>query len=236
MLIDDFDGLAAQLQSWEAVNGRDLPWRRRRDAYGLVVAEVLLQQTVAASVVPVWSNVLAHYSRPEDFLAAPDKDLLQLIRQIGLGNQRVTRLREAVGAAVAGSEPLPGLGPYGQAVLAMAQGRPRTTTPVDANVARVVCRVAGLGWERGEPRRKREVLGFVDRLLGSKSPEGQLQTLYALLDVAAAVCRARTTSCSLCPVASSCASSTASEPSATMMARPRASARSGGTQSDTSLI
>ena len=94
-------------------------------------------------------------------------------------------------AVVAGFEPLPGLGPDGEAVLTMAQARPRTTTPVDANVARVVCRVAGLRWERGEPRRKREVLDIVDRLLGSGSPEAQLQTLYALLDVAAAVCRPR---------------------------------------------
>ncbi len=55
--------LATELQSWEAVRGRDLPWRRRRDAYGLVMAEVLLQQTAAASVVPIWSKVARSITR-----------------------------------------------------------------------------------------------------------------------------------------------------------------------------
>lgn len=229
------DRLASDLRSWGAAKGRKLPWRRRRDAYALLVAEVLLQQTTAASVVPVWVDFIDRYPGPGDLLAAPDSDLLTLVHRLGLGHQRIRRLRESATALVAGSHVYPGLGPYGHAVLMMAQGKSRTSTPVDANVARVVCRVADLHWERGEPRRKREVREFVDLLLGNDSPEAQILTLYALLDVAATVCRVRTTSCWACPVVSQCASA-APEPSTSMTALPSVSASGGGTQSETSRI
>ena len=42
------------LLAWFAENGRDLPWRRTRDPYAILVSEVMSQQTQVERVVPRW--------------------------------------------------------------------------------------------------------------------------------------------------------------------------------------
>jgi A/G-specific adenine glycosylase len=177
--------LADALLKWYAREARDLPWRRTRDPYAILVSEVMLQQTQVARVVPRYLAWLERWPTAGALAAAPVGDVLA--EWVGLGyNRRALRLREACAVVARDGWPddlttLPGIGAYtAAAVGAFAFGRDEL--PVDTNVRRVL-----------------ERTGFVPE---TTPPElGQ-----ALMELGAVVCRARDAACSACPVASSCAS------------------------------
>jgi A/G-specific adenine glycosylase len=182
--------LAEALLDWYAREARDLPWRRTRDPYAILVSEVMLQQTQVARVVPRYEAWLQRWPTAAALAAAPTADVLAA--WVGLGyNRRALRLREACAVVARDGWPadlrtLPGIGPYtAAAVGAFAFGRDEL--PVDTNVRRVL-----------------ERTGFVpDRT----PPElGQ-----ALMELGALVCRAREAACGACPVAGACASAGAVE-------------------------
>ncbi|HWH96523.1 MAG TPA: A/G-specific adenine glycosylase [Baekduia sp.] len=176
---------ADALLEWYAREARDLPWRRTRDPYAVLVSEVMLQQTQVARVVPRYLAWLERWPTAADLAAAPVADVLA--EWVGLGyNRRALRLREACAAVAREGWPedlraLPGIGPYtAAAVGAFAFGRDEL--PVDTNVRRVL-----------------ERTGHVPR---ATPPElGQ-----ALMELGATVCRAREAACGACPVAGWCAS------------------------------
>jgi A/G-specific adenine glycosylase len=177
--------LADALLEWYAREARDLPWRRTRDPYAILVSEVMLQQTQVARVVARWEAWLERWPDAAALAAAPVADVLGA--WVGLGyNRRALRLREACAVVARDGWPddlrtLPGIGPYtAAAVGAFAFGRDEL--PVDTNVRRVL-----------------ERTGFVP---AHTPPElGQ-----ALMELGAVVCRAREAACDACPVAAACAS------------------------------
>jgi A/G-specific adenine glycosylase len=177
---------AEALLDWYAREARDLPWRRTRDPYAILVSEVMLQQTQVARVVPRYLAWLERWPTAAALAAAPVADVLA--EWVGLGyNRRALRLREACAVVAREGWPedlrtLPGIGPYtAAAVGAFAFGRDEL--PVDTNVRRVL-----------------ERTGFVP---AQTPPElGQ-----ALMELGAVVCRAREAACGACPVAAAgCAS------------------------------
>lgn len=178
--------LADALLDWYAREARDLPWRRTRDPYAILVSEVMLQQTQVARVVPRYLAWLERWPDAASLAAAPVGDVLA--EWVGLGyNRRALRLREACAVVARDGWPddlrsLPGIGAYtAAAVGAFAFGRHEL--PVDTNVRRVLERT---GFDAGE----------------APSPAlGQ-----ALMELGAVVCRARDAACGACPVAASCAS------------------------------
>jgi len=177
--------LAEALLEWYGREARDLPWRRTRDPYAILVSEVMLQQTQVARVVPRYEAWLERWPTAAALAAAPVAEVLGA--WVGLGyNRRALRLREACVAVAEGGWPedlrtLPGIGPYtAAAVGAFAFGRDEL--PVDTNVRRVL-----------------ERTGFVP----SHTPPELGQ---ALMELGAMVCRAREAACPACPVAASCAS------------------------------
>lgn len=178
--------LADDLLEWYAREARDLPWRRTRDPYAILVSEVMLQQTQVARVVPRYLAWLERWPDAASLAAAPVPEVLAA--WVGLGyNRRALRLREACAVVARDGWPedlrgLPGIGPYtAAAVGAFAFGRHEL--PVDTNVRRVLERT---GFDPGD----------------APSPElGQ-----ALMELGAVVCRARDAACGACPVAASCAS------------------------------
>jgi adenine-specific DNA glycosylase len=135
-------------------------------------------------------------------------EILDLVSPLGLGKQRVGRLK-AMARAFDSSATLPvsipGVGSYGSAVIALSSGVEPVTVPVDGNIARIVCRYYGFTFERGEARKKKEVKEAVDSMMmARRSMRGRLSVLYALVDFGNGVCRPVRALHQSCPLVSGC--------------------------------
>jgi A/G-specific adenine glycosylase len=188
--------------AWGVPRLRDLPWRRTRDPWAVLVSEVMLQQTQVARVIPRWHSFLDRFPDPERCASAPLGDVLQEWQ--GLGYPRRARNLHATASRVvelggfprdlAGLLALPGIGPYtARAVQAFAFELDAAV--VDTNIARVYARVAG---ERLTPKR---VQGLADEACPSGDAWAWNQ---CLMDLGAVICRPRDPGCDDCPVRSRC--------------------------------
>src|SRR5437016_9177704 len=112
----------SRLLAWYAANRRDLPWRRTRDPYRILVAEYLLQRTRIASGTPYYERFLTRFPTVHDLAAASLDDVLAVWEGLGFYG-RAKRLHAAARVTVAehagkvppSSEALaafPGIGPY----------------------------------------------------------------------------------------------------------------------------
>lgn len=194
------------LLNWAEDSGRNPPWRRVSDLYLLAVAELLLQKTKATDVEPVWTELTSRFPTVASLARARDDDIRKVIEVLGLGRQRTERLKAMATAMMSSCEidALPGLGPYGSAVVSLSAGAEPRNVPVDGNIARVVCRYQGLRFERGEPRKKRQVREAVENFLsGEEDSARKLRLVYALVDLGEGVCRRKPT-CPVCPLARTC--------------------------------
>jgi len=168
--------------AWYSQNGRDLPWRKTRDPYAILVSEVMLQQTQVERVIPRWRAWLERWPTVEALAAASPADAI--VEWQGLGyNRRAVSLHRAASIVADRGWPndlveLPGVGPYTAAALGnFAFGR--DVLPVDTNVSRVQERT-GVGFD------------------GSCA--------QALFDLGATVCLARIPRCDSCPLEKRCPS------------------------------
>jgi A/G-specific adenine glycosylase len=172
----------AALLAWFDVHGRDLPWRRTRDPYAILVSEVMLQQTQVERVMPRWLEWLERWPTVEALAASSPADVIRAWQGLGY-NRRGLSLHRAAQQIAARGWPddltqLPGVGPYtAAAVASFAFGK--EVLPVDTNVRRVHERTG----HEFSPR------------------AGQ-----ALMDLGATVCLARIPRCGVCPLADACPS------------------------------
>ncbi|MCB0979045.1 MAG: A/G-specific adenine glycosylase [Acidimicrobiaceae bacterium] len=195
--------LAGDLLAWGLPRLRDLPWRRTRDPWAVLVSEVMLQQTQVPRVIPKWQAFMAAYPATADCAAAPLGDVLRLWQ--GLGYPRRARNLHAAAAQVEalggfpttldGLLALPGVGQYtARAVLAFAFEADAAV--VDTNIARVHARVAG----------RRLTSGEVQRAADAALPRGQAWAWnQCLMDLGATVCRPQAPQCAECPLLARCA-------------------------------
>jgi A/G-specific adenine glycosylase len=193
------------LLAWSERTRRDLPWRRTRDPWAILVSELMLQQTQVARVEPKFHAFLERLPTPQ---ACADAGVGEVVRLwAGLGyNRRAVNLHRCATILVdrhGGQLPdqldallaLPGIGPYtARAVLAFAFER--DTGVLDTNAARVHARLGG------RPLKLRDAQAAADAAV----PPGRGWAWnQAMLDLGATVCTARSPSCADCPVAAHCA-------------------------------
>jgi A/G-specific adenine glycosylase len=170
------------LLAWFAVHGRDLPWRRTRDPYAILVSEVMLQQTQVDRVMPRYLAWLERWPTVEALAGASAAEVIREWQGLGY-NRRALNLHRAAVQIATGGWPtdlteLPGVGRYtADAVACFAFGR--GVLPVDTNVSRV---------------RERTGEAF------------DASCAQALMDLGANVCLARVPRCSSCPLAGACPS------------------------------
>jgi A/G-specific adenine glycosylase len=170
------------LLAWFAREGRDLPWRRTRDPYAILVSEVMLHQTQVARVVPRYLEWLERWPTADTLASAPAADVIRAWQGLGY-NRRALNLHRAAKRIAAQGWPedlteLPGVGRYtAHAIRCFAFGDP--VLPEDTNVRRV---------------RERT---------GADFGPGCAQ---ALMDLGASVCLARIPRCEACPLAGDCPS------------------------------
>ncbi len=196
-------GEQRRVLDWADAARRDLPWRRTRDPWSVLVAEVMLQQTQVERVVPRWHAFLERFPTTEACAAAPLADVL--VEWSGLGYPRRARNLHLTAAAVEASggtipdrlEELlsfPGIGPYtARAVLAFAFDQ--DVAVLDTNVGRVLARRAG------RSLRPREAQVEAD----AWAPPGHGWAWnQGLLDLGAMRCRPSEPDCTGCPVRRTC--------------------------------
>src|SRR3954468_13639235 len=83
-----------RLSAWFQGNGRDLPWRRTRDPYAILVSEVMLQQTQVERVVPRWQRWLERWPTVDALADASPAEAI--VEWQGLGyNRRALNLHRA---------------------------------------------------------------------------------------------------------------------------------------------
>ncbi|WP_426573530.1 A/G-specific adenine glycosylase [Aquihabitans sp. McL0605] len=180
------------LLAWFGARQRDLPWRRTRDPWSILVAELMLQQTQVARVLPRYEAFLAQWPTATACAAAPVGDIVTAWAGLGY-NRRAVNLHRCARAVVAdhdGALPvtldgllaLPGIGPYtARAVLAFAHESDQVGV-LDTNAARVLAR-----WE-GRSLKPKEAQAAADGAV----PAGQGWAWnQAMLDLGATICRPR---------------------------------------------
>jgi A/G-specific adenine glycosylase len=170
------------LLAWFAEHGRDLPWRRTRDPYAILVSEVMLQQTQVERVLPRYVAWLERWPTAEALAAAPLAKVIRAWQGLGY-NRRAVNLHRAAQRIASEGWPgdltqLPGVGRYtADAVAAFAFGK--AVLPSDTNVLRVHERTGHFfGPECGQ----------------------------ALMDLGRTICLARVPRCAICPLADCCPS------------------------------
>jgi A/G-specific adenine glycosylase len=196
----------AALLEWGAGARRDLPWRRTRDPWAVLVSELMLQQTQVSRVVPAYTAFLVRFPTPAACADAPVGDVVRAWGGLGY-NRRAVSLHRAAVAVVdrfAGSVPagldelldLPGVGPYtARAVLAFAWDA--DVGVVDTNAARVLARAVA-----GRPLGSLEAQSLADAVVPESRGWAWNQ---AVLDLGATVCRRRYPRCHGCPLAAALA-------------------------------
>jgi A/G-specific adenine glycosylase len=195
------------LLGWFQEHARDLPWRRTRDPYAILVSEVMLQQTQVDRVLPYYTQFLERFPTVEDLANAATSDVIRIWSGLGY-NRRAVNLQRAARAIVeehesvfpddpADLKKLPGIGSYTAGAIA-AFAHERDVAFLDTNMRRVVSRVI-FGTES---TRESEAIEAANALV----PAGHGWTWnQALIEFGALQCTARRPACIICPLRDDCA-------------------------------
>ncbi len=208
--------IAPAVNEWFVANSRDLPWRAPDfGAWGILVSEIMLQQTPVARVIPRLEQWLQRWPTPAGLAASPPGEAVRAWERLGYP-RRALRLHAAavvitdVHGGVVPSDvdellALPGIGDYtARAVAAFAFGLRHPV--VDTNVRRVIARAIDGNAEAGPPSTRRD-LAAMEALLPASLPDARLFNA-AMMELGAVVCTARAPRClsepGACPIADSC--------------------------------
>lgn len=202
--------LTTRLLAWYGSHQRDLPWRQTQDPYHIWVAEVMLQQTPVATVIPYYRRFLARFPTLEALASATVGEVLKLWEGLGY-YARARHLHAAARKVVSEFEgrlpdtmdgllSLPGIGLYtAGALLSIAGGQ--DVPAIDGNGRRVLSRVYAVDEEVTRGRGEHRIRELAESLL----PRGRAGDFnQALMDLGAAICTPRAPSCQECPLAEDC--------------------------------
>jgi len=200
-----------RLLAWFGAHRRDLPWRASRDPYRVWVAEIMLQQTRIAAVLPYYQRFLKQIPNVRSLANSREERVLRLWSGLGYYS-RARNLRRAAQEIIThhgGAFPrtldealaLPGIGRYtAAAVLSIAYDEPHAV--LDGNVARVLARLYAVRGDLREPGRWRRLGRIADEILATDDAGDWNQ---ALMELGETICTPLSPRCSACPVGRWCA-------------------------------
>ena len=200
---------SAALRKWFARHGRDLPWRRTRDPYRVLVSEAMLQQTQVSRVVDYYDRFLQRFPTLTHLARAPHRRVRESWE--GLGYYARARNLHALSRAVGEipSDPaelrrLPGVGAYTAGAVASFAFERRAAL-VDTNVARVLRRVFAPRADFRTTRGQKRLWGIAETIL-PRTGKATWTHNQAIMELGALVCTARVAHCHVCPVRTFCTS------------------------------
>jgi A/G-specific adenine glycosylase len=216
------------LIEWYGKNKRSLPWRELGvTAWGVLVSEIMLQQTPVARVEPIWLEWMERWPVPSGLAAVSQGEVVRAWGKLGYP-RRALRLHAAAAEIAARYNDivpsdvdtllaLPGIGDYtARAVAAFAYGK--RVPVVDTNVRRVVARAVHGAGDAGPASNTRD-MADVEALLPEVEADAAVMSI-ALMELGAVICTARAPRCVDCPVLVDCAWQRAGRPEYTGPAKP----------------
>ncbi len=204
---DRVDRLREKLLAWYRARKRDLPWRRTRDPYAILVAEFLLQRTRVAAGLPYYERFLARFPTVFALANASEADVLRAWEGLGFYDRArrlhsaaraiVERHRGSVPADLDALESLPGIGPYTAGAVGSIAFNLRAPA-LDGNARRVLTRLLWSGLAKGEAKNLESIArDFVP-------PEDPGSWNQAVMELGATVCLPRRPRCDVCPLSIDC--------------------------------
>ncbi|MFN8625889.1 MAG: A/G-specific adenine glycosylase [Candidatus Binatia bacterium] len=201
-----------RLLRWYTCHGRDLPWRRTRDPYRILVSEVMLQQTQVDRVIGYYPRFLQRYPTIDSLAHASSFEVREAWEGLGYyaRARNLHRTAQRVTANHGGKLPadldtiqtLPGIGRYtAGAVLSFAYGQ--RAAILDTNAARVLSRVFAIRRRPPKGRWWQRLWNLAEAVTPARGADRFNQ---AIMDLGATVCRARAPQCRHCPVRTCCRS------------------------------
>ncbi|MDQ8153231.1 MAG: A/G-specific adenine glycosylase [Gemmatimonadota bacterium] len=209
-----------RLRAWYRRHARDLPWRRTRDAYHILVSELMLQQTQVSRVLDFYARFLARFPDLGSLAAAREQQVLAQWRGLGY-YARARNLHKLARRVVREEAPryggvlpqapealraLPGVGAYTAGAVASFAFEQRAAL-VDTNVARVLQRFFA---PHLHPKRARDLttLWSIAEAVLPRTGRASWTHNQALMELGALVCTARVRHCGRCPLRGECQSAT----------------------------
>ncbi len=211
-VVNDFSSISithSTLLLWFEENSRDLPWRRTRNPYHILVSEIMLQQTQVDRVLPKYLAFLEQFPTIEDLAKAPTGDVIRAWAGLGY-NRRAVNLQRAARTVleehsgvfprdVAALRALPGIGPYTAGAVACFAFE-QDVAFMDTNIRRVIQRLFVGPEEQGIAGEAR-LLQIAERAV----PVGQGWVWnQAIMELGALICTASSPSCWRCPLHREC--------------------------------
>lgn len=200
-----------RMGDWFDRHGKDLPWRRRSDAYAVWLSEIMLQQTQVATVCGYFERFLQAFPTVEKLALADEEQVLRLWEGLGY-YRRARQLHRAAKILVerhGGKIPrdletlrrLPGIGRYtAGAILSIAYDLPHPI--LEANTIRVFSRLLGYEGDPHASAGQKLLWSMAEAVIPAKRP-GRLN--QSLMELGREICKSRRPTCESCPVASLCA-------------------------------
>ena len=202
-----------KLRAWYRRHARDLPWRRTRDPYRILVSELMLQQTQVARVIDFYHRFLDRFPSVEALAKARESQVVAQWEGLGYyararNLHKVSRavVREGFPSEADQLRQLPGIGPYTAGAVATFAFERREPL-VDTNVARVLTRVFAPKLHPKRARDQKAIWAIAEATL-PRTGKAAWTHNQALMELGALVCTARVKHCAACPVQTLCRSAT----------------------------
>jgi A/G-specific adenine glycosylase len=204
--------LLHKLLKWYQRNKRDLPWRRTKDPYAILVSEVMLQQTKVNVVIPYYERWIKRWPDLKSLSESKEEDVIKAWE--GLGYYARARSLHSIALELKDSgnftlpkeiedlKRLPGVGEYTAcAVASIAYGK--RVAAIDGNIRRVIGRMLGENINSKGGKMLSKIRAALKLLLPT---DGRLCGDFnqALMDLGALICKPRDPVCSECPWEKAC--------------------------------
>jgi A/G-specific adenine glycosylase len=201
--------ISNQILKWYKHNQRNLPWRKTKDAYHILVSEMMLQQTQVETVIPYYHRFITQFPTVETLARASLQEVLKTWENLGYYARArhlhlaAKEMMDRSGGVIPDNEKelvsLPGIGVYtAAAILSIAFGR--RVPAVDGNVRRVLCRLFAIRGPLEEAKTQKRIYNLAADLVPVKA------SLFnqGIMDLGATICTPRNPVCGGCPVRPSC--------------------------------
>jgi A/G-specific adenine glycosylase len=216
--------LMTRLRHWFRRHGRDLPWRRTRDPYHVLVSELMLQQTQVSRVVDYYERWLQRFPTLHDVARARPRQVREAWEGLGY-YARVRNLQQLARTVAPNGEPnhalpsepaalqaLPGVGAYTAGAVA-SFAYERRAALVDTNVARVLLRLFAPRYNPRSGLGQKVAWALAEAVL-PRTGKAAWTHNQAIMELGALVCTARVARCDACPLRRGCATSAGNGPAA----------------------